>query len=349
MKTVRILARAIGIPTLAGSMFFLAAPGAQAQSADQQQKQITVKPTESDRQAGKQATVVYRKAWTGHRPKEVAASKLTLRAGKDSHSESSSHDGKDNPPRFPGDLVYHGGAVVEFAESHAIYMQPNGNCPIAVCWGNPEGFLRDLGKSEFIHVTDQYVGMESNNRYKVGQRALVPYTPPAVPFTDNDILGIIHAVASVTGETGYGHIYHVFLPPGQDECFDSTFTVCASNVFCAYHSSADFTDIGHILYSVEPYANVEFCQVKPGTPNGFLVDSTNDVVSHELIETITDPDGTGWWNSVGEGMFGQEIADECVFFFPPIYSDPAIIKVRGNLYALQPEYNNRQHACTADN
>jgi hypothetical protein len=85
---------------------------------------------------------------------------------------------------------------------------------------NPEGFLRDLGKSEFIHVTDQYVDRESDNRYTVGQRAFVPYTPPTVPFTDNDMLAVIHAVASVTGETGYGHIYHVFLPQGQDECFE---------------------------------------------------------------------------------------------------------------------------------
>jgi hypothetical protein len=141
----------------------------------------------------------------------------------------------------------------------------------------------------------------------------------------------------------------VFLPQGQDECLDAAFTVCASNVFCAYHSSADFSDIGHILYSVEPYENVVGCQVRPGTPNGTLVDSTNDSLSHELIETITDPDGTGWLNSTGLGMRGQEIGDECVFLVPPFYSDPAIISVHGHLYALQPEYNNRQHACTADN
>jgi hypothetical protein len=349
MRTVCILARTIAIPTLAGALLFLVAAGAHAQSTDQQQKQITVKPTDVDNQAAKHATVVFRKAWTGTRPKEVAESKLTFSAGKVERGESSSHEIGDNPPRYPGDLSFHGGAVVEFAESHAIYLLPNGKCPIAVCWGNPEGFLRDLGKSEFIHVADQYVDLESFNRYTVGQRAMVPFTPSVISFTDNDMLAVIHAVASVTGQTGYGHIYHVFLPQGTDECFDSTFKVCASNVFCAYHSSADFSDIGHILYSIEPFANVVGCQVKPGSPNGSLVDSTNDVLSHELIETITDPDGTGWWNSTGFGMFGQEIGDECVFFFPPFYSDPAIINVNGKVYALQPEYNNRQHACTADN
>lgn len=363
MRIICLLARAAGITALASALLFLAPTSTQAQSRDHQQKQLVVKPTDLDNQAAKQATVVFRKAWSGSKPKEIAESKLRFSAGKAERGESSasarkaergessSHEIGDNPPRYPGDLSFQGGAVVEFAESHAIYMLPNGTCPIADCWGNPEGFLRDLGRSEFIHVTDQYVGHQSSNRYTVGQRAMVPFIPSTTPFTDNDMLAVIHAVASLTGQTGYGHIYHVFLPQGTDECFDSTFTVCASNVFCAYHSSADFTDIGHILYSVEPFANVQGCQVKPGTPNGMLVDSTNDVLSHELIETITDPDGTGWWNSTGGGMLGQEIGDECVFFIPPffLYSDPAIINVHGRPYALQPEYNNRQHACTAEN
>jgi hypothetical protein len=38
-----------------------------------------------------------------------------------------------------------------------------------------------------------------------------------------------------------------------------------------------------------------------------------------------------------------------VYFSFPCYSDPAIIKVRGNSYVLQLEYNSRQHACTSDN
>ena len=35
--------------------------------------------------------------------------------------------------------------------------------------------------------------------------------------------------------------------------------------------------------------------------------------SHETFETITDPDGTAWWNSLDNGLFGQEIGDECSF------------------------------------
>jgi hypothetical protein len=321
-----------------------------AQNEDAQQKQIVVKPADSDRDAARQAKVVFRRASPKHAQTPIEKSNLVYRAST-RHDESRGGESRDNPIRFPGDLTYQGGAVVEFAESHNIYMLPGSTCASAACWGNPEQFLRDLGKSEFIHVTDQYVGQHASNRYTLGQSASVSFTQSTTPLTDDQMQAVVHAVALKTGETGYRHIYHVFLPPGQDECFDSTFSVCASNVFCAYHSSTDFKDIGHVLYSVEPFADVPGCQVRPGTPNGTETDSQNSALSHELIETITDPDGDAWWNAVNLADFGQEIADECVFLlFTPtaVFSDPAIITVRGHRYALQAEYNNHVHGCTAE-
>jgi len=277
-----------------------------------------------------------------------------------SPGQRASQESRDGSPadsqslRYPGDLQYHGGAVLESTESHAIYMLPNGVCPIATCWGNPEGFLGDLGDSDFIHVVDQYIGLNSDDRYTVGRRAHVNFPPPrnftSTPFTDSDIVSIVHAVAAKTGQTGYGHIYHVFLPQGTDECFTSAFSVCYSPdnpntwFFCAYHGSADFADIGHVIYSVEPYQNVSGCSVRPDTPNGQLVDSTNNVLSHELIEAITDPDGLSWWNSADNGLFGQEIGDECSFVVPGFF-DPSTVRLGRNKYAIQPEYSNSAHAC----
>jgi hypothetical protein len=242
-------------------------------------------------------------------------------------------------------------------------MLPNGTCPIATCWGDPEGFLDRLGRSDFIHLLDQYVGLSGGDRYKVGFDANVPYTPPtpsaANPLgalTDADIVAVVHLVASASGDTGYGHEYHVFLPPGQDQCFTAAETQCYSPdnpstfFYCGYHGSVDFQDIGHVLYSVEPYENVLGCSVYPNSPNGQLVDSQDNVLSHESFETITDPDGTAWINFSQVIMLGAEIGDECEFvtFLGPNqtpYFNPPAFKIDGHKYAVQSEYSNDVHGC----
>lgn len=277
-----------------------------------------------------------------------------------SHSDNGSNDGSNSPFRAPGDVSYQGGAVVEYAAFHAIYLNPKGLCKISTCWGDPEGYLSNLGTSNFIHITDQYVGLNASDRYTLGHRAILEYFPsPATapgfsdyqPITDAQVQAVVHAVAALSGQTGYGHIYHVFLPPGQDECFDSTFTTCYSPdnfnafAFCAYHGSVDFSDIGHVLYTVEPYQNAVGCNVKPGTPNGALIDSTNNVLNHETFETITDPDGTAWWNSTNIGSIGQEVADECTFVVSTGWDVPDVL-VGAHLFAVQRIYSNSQHTCS---
>jgi hypothetical protein len=254
--------------------------------------------------------------------------------------------------RYPTDLSYLGGPVVTSLVSHPIYLDASGSLPIST-WGDPGRFLHDLGKSEFIHLVDGYVGATRNNRYTVAP-AVRSMAPSGKLLVDSDIIGLVHAVASSTGETGYGHEYHVFLAPGVDECFDTTYSVCyspdlpASFYFCAYHGSIDFPDIGHVLYSVEPYQNVNGCQVLPGTPNGILVDSTNNVLSHELFETITDPDGDAWRNLTSNSLYGSENGDTCSFILFTATEggfDPSIWYSEDHAYATQPELSNALHAC----
>lgn len=351
MLALSLFRRALAIATVTG---FLA--GVQV-SALRAQDEVGANPSAADIAAARDAKNVRRHPVaprTSRAASKEASEVLGLGLAANAAAAAA-----DAPPlafliRYPADVVYQGGAVVQFAEFHAVYMLPNGHCPISVCWGDPEGFLRDLTGSEFVHVLDQYADLTSNNRYTVGRRARLSYTPPSVPLTDNDILAFVHTVAAPTGATGYGHIYHVFLPPGQDECFDSTFTQCyspdntSSFAFCAYHGSADFSDIGHVLYSVEPYQNVTGCSDPPGTPNGQLIDSTNDTLSHETFETISDPDGTGWWNSTPSvtGLQGEEIGDECVFITPPAFGSPSVFRVDDKVYAVQLEYSNARHGCT---
>jgi len=351
MLSLRLPLHPVKITTLALLASLVAVPASWGQGDDEVRPDVT----DLDRMAVRQAVNVHRHVLPTnlnngkgeHRSKLPGARVLAARA----QAAAASSRGL----RYPGDLFYLGGPVVDSAQSHAIYMLPNGTCPISTCWGNPEGFLRALGQSEFVHVVDQYVGLFGSQRYGVGTHASLKFTPRTTPFTDADMQAVVHAVAKALGKTGYGHIYHVFLPQGTDECFDSTFSECYSpdnfNTFyyCAYHSSVDFTDIGHVLYSVEPYQNAVGCNVRPGTPNGPLVDSTNNVLSHETFETITDPDGNAWWNLLDNGLYGEEIGDECAFLAivgNSLLFDPSLFRAEGKVFAAQPEYDNSAHACS---
>lgn len=338
-----------------GGMILLTFSSATSTPA-QDKTDFTVTTSPADKAAAAEVSNLFRSAAPAHTPRAKASraeGRLSLHL---SARKSGSDDSflQNDAVRYPGDLTYLGGALVDAAQSHAVYLLPNGKCPIAQCWGNPEGFLKSVSHSDLIHLVDQYIGLGANHRYTNGFDAKVTYNPPATPLTDDDMRAVVHAVAALSGDSGYGHIFHIFLPPGQDECFDATFSICYSPdnpnsfFFCAYHSSADFKDVGHVLYSVEPFQNVPGCQVRPGTPNGQLIDSTNDSLSHELIETITDPDGTAWINFSDDVLIGEEIADECafvVFTSTNAFGDPFVYRIGDKLFATQPEYSNDLHGC----
>ncbi len=278
--------------------------------------------------------------------------------------------------RYPGTLQYHGGQVVQSAQEILIFVNTptSGSCDsIATCWGHPRQFLSDLGSSRFIHIVDQYTHAHDGNRYRPSRNLIEVSYPSKSPYTgtttysDLDVQTIVYYVMTELGlPSGYHAIYDVFLPPGQDECSSAKSCYSPDNPstfqFCAYHGLAQLPGIGDTLYTVEPFQNVGGCSVRPDTPNGSLVDSTNNVLSHETFETITDPNvagnwPTGWWNELSNAMFGQEIGDECSFLqwnpappatpgtSPTVYFDPSTVNLNGHWYAIQPEYSDSQDGC----
>jgi hypothetical protein len=357
MRTSDPCKRLLGF-AITAMVTLLSALPARAQSSSAEE--MTIQPTAADGSAALAAQTRYRHAYPAHTAAAQALSALQTGERIGALSTAGGRSGGAALLQYFTDVQNEGGHVVKSAVSHAIYLQPQSGvqCTVATCWGDPEGFLRDLGNSEFIHVIDQYVGTSTNNRYKVGFHATVNYTPPATALLDTDIQAFVHAVAAKTGAAGYGHIYHVFLPPGQDECSDSTLSDCyspdnlAAFDFCAYHSSVDFADIGHVLYTVQPYQNIPDCEVQPGSVNGSLVDSANDVLNHETFETISDPDGDAWINTESAPFRGLEIADECVFFGFDASGNYNGFKVPTFLigrryYAVQLVNSNEQHACSS--
>src|SRR5262249_7160131 len=288
------------------------------------------------------------------------AALASLLAGRAQDFIHAAGEGNDRT-RFPGDLTnFFGGPTVPFAQSHPIFLaSPDGTtCPANTCWGDPDTFLNDFGHSGLSHVTDQYVGQRADDRYTLGDQFVLPFTPSITPLIDAQIRAVVHAAAAFSSESGLNHEFHVFLPPGQDECFTAALTSCYSPdngntfVFCAYHSAVAFQDIGIVLYSVEPFQNVPGCNVRPGTVNGQTVDSTNSTLSHELIETITDPLGSAFSNFTDNALAGAEIGDECqlIAIIPvgnqlAVFGDPIEFSVGHHRFATQPEYSNEDHAC----
>ena len=263
-----------------------------------------------------------------------------------------------NPGFYPADVTLQNpaAALVTSAKFDNIYVSSPDDTP----WGNPVAFETDLGNSKFIHLVDQYVGSKKNKRYSFGQEFSLGLNPCSetsaglAPLcTQDDILAIVAAAAtSSNGGTGLGIIYHVFLLPGTDTCFDSPAnTQCYSPdvpqnfVFCAYHSAALIN--GNVtLFTVEPFQNVSGCAAAPPNPNSALIDSTNSVLSHETFETISDPEGDAWRATsslINLEFGGPEIGDECQVaggFYPTFV-------INKTKYEVQTEYSNKFHACSA--
>jgi hypothetical protein len=234
---------------------------------------------------------------------------------------------------YPADLTYGKGAIVSSTTFNNIYV----NCA-ATCWGVPAVFQANLVKSSFIHVSDQYTGLTTNGRYTVGTSGNFTYNFYGNTLYYSDILAIVHASAAKFG-SGYGHFFNIFLPPGVNTCDQNgaCYKGTTPAQFCAYHASVDFTDVGHVIYGVEPYQNVPGCAVPAGSPNGELIDSTSSTLLHETFETITDPDdGTGWYAS--DAAVNGEVGDLCGGRF--------FISTFGTkTYATQFMYSNTYHAC----
>jgi hypothetical protein len=83
---------------------------------------------------------------------------------------------ESGPTLFPADLskFVATAQTLETTTLHNIYI----NQPPSA-WGDPVRFLNDLNHSSFIHITDQYVGVDFNDRYPLGTSFLAFVTPAA--------------------------------------------------------------------------------------------------------------------------------------------------------------------------
>lgn len=138
-------------------------------------------------------------------------------------------------------------------------------------------------------------------------------------------------------------IYDVLTAPGL-------FVNGFNTKFCGFHGSTDWgkaalgTQYGFIG---DPTASQTGCYAQSNSPNGNLgADAMVSVIAHELIETVTDPTGTAWWDSKRRSStYGEEDADMCAWNFGTLSSTSSGAKYNytssaGTNYLLQQEWVN---------
>ena len=158
-----------------------------------------------------------------------------------------------------------------------------------------EGFYKAILQSPYFDWLSEY----NITNYKISRGSFVtsfedtnanPTTVKAIN-PETYLKGLIAAnkVPAPDDDT----IYMIYFPSGIDPNDGSGPSCIANGDYCAYHSLYQATGGQNVRYGVMPDMDAGTCSMGCG-PQGF--DSFTDVSSHELIEAVTDPDGTGWYD-----------------------------------------------------
>lgn len=157
-------------------------------------------------------------------------------------------------------------------------------------------------------------------------------------ISDTDVRNEVSKVMGIKGWAGgANNLFMVFTSSNEGECMVSD-TSCSYSNYCGYHNS--FTKGStEVIYAYLPYGNPSFCQVSGApSPNSFPdADTASTAASHELTESITDPEGDAWFDSSG-----YEIGDECAYQYGvPLWDGGnATEQWNGYNFYIQTEYSN---------
>ena len=133
-------------------------------------------------------------------------------------------------------------------------------------------------------------------------------------------------------------------PPGVQSCFDATSDGCSGTVFCAYHSYAPYEG-SQIIYADLPELGSK-CEPAQ-RPDDSSAEAVLNSLSHEHIESITDPEPNGGWEELAP--IEEELADKCeASYGQPLGSnaDGEYNEViNGHEYYTQEIWSNQGHEC----
>ncbi len=166
-------------------------------------------------------------------------------------------------------------------------------------------------------------------------------------ITDEQVQAQVkHVIEEEGGEAGLHNLWFVFLPPNVDECIEPG--ACGTNAFAGYHSLTNTgSEVAVYAVAIDPIIEIG-AAASGGDPEGNPdAEITADVAGHETIESMTDPEGTGWVDPNG-----YEVADKCEF--GPQHGTPLGFAsdgspynqvINGHKYLLQEMWSNDDGGC----
>src|SRR5689334_22021676 len=162
--------------------------------------------------------------------------------------------------------------------------------------------------------------------------------------------------------TDLSHEYFLLTPPNIASCFSgnpaTNFDGCSANIvplrpfaaYCAYHGNTSVTPT-MVFYANMPYvADNVHCQ-DGHYPNGLISDGEiNGGLSHEHMESVTDPIPNDAWTNGAGPLHGFEIADQCggdmgAALGTAPNGSPYNQVINGHPYWYQTEWSNFTHGC----
>jgi hypothetical protein len=151
------------------------------------------------------------------------------------------------------------------------------------------------------------------------------------------------------------HFYPVFFPPNTETFGGGASPQNSDADYCGYHS-AYVNGTGETVYGNEPY-EAGGCDGGEAPSGQLYADGAIGTLSHELSETMTDPNGGGIAGGPAWGdTTGHEIGDECSGFYGPKLgstdnSSTAAANttaynevINGGKYYIQNEFSNTAYA-----
>jgi hypothetical protein len=257
------------------------------------------------------------------------------------HQTTVSTFGARRAPASDPHLDYYGGRVLSHVKVDVVVWDRWSYGRAARLTGSRsiESFLKAVTASSYVDWLDEYdTPTQHIGRGNVeGVYTVRPPTPDnGATITGSQIEDALRSLiaANQLPRPSTTRLYAVFFPSRKTI---STGDRNSANDFCAYHDTMTYAR-STAYYAVMPYeVGNRGCKMASST-----FDSLTTVVSHELLEAITDP-GVGLNRVAWYDRDNGEIADICAFASPAT----RVAGADGVSYAVQRAWSNRAGSCVA--